>query len=122
LELRKQSISSEVNSHRCFRSPTKIDGAFLHPKGRRGWLEQRGSASGAGRGRAEVPVLVGGIVVIEAVIDEHGNVTGMRVISGHPMLIPSALTGVSKRRYESTVLDGEPTPVDLRVQITFSFL
>jgi protein TonB len=64
---------------------------------------------------------IGGIVVIEAVIDEHGNVTGMRVVSGHPMLIPSALTAVSKRRYEPTVLDGEPTPVDLRVEITFSF-
>jgi hypothetical protein len=37
------------------------------------------------------------------------------------MLIPSALTAVSKRRYEPTVLDGEPTPVDLRVEITFSF-
>jgi outer membrane biosynthesis protein TonB len=62
-----------------------------------------------------------GIVVIEAVIGEHGNVTGVRVISGHPMLIPSVLTAVSKRRYEPTVLDGEPTPVDLRVEITFSF-
>jgi protein TonB len=66
-------------------------------------------------------VHLSGVVVIEAVIDEHGNVTGMRVISGHPMLIPSALTAVSKRKYEPTVLDGEPTPVDLRVEITFSF-
>ena len=62
-----------------------------------------------------------GVVVIEAVIDEHGNVTGMRVVSGHPLLIPSAMSAVSKRRYEPTVLDGEPTPVDLRVEITFSF-
>jgi protein TonB len=62
-----------------------------------------------------------GVVVIEAVIDEHGNVTGMRVISGHPMLIPAALTAVSKRRYEPTVLDGEPTPIDLRVEVSFSF-
>ena len=62
-----------------------------------------------------------GVVVIEAVIDEHGTVTGMRVISGHPILIPSALTAVSKRKYEPTVLDGEPTPIDLRVEVTFSF-
>lgn len=62
-----------------------------------------------------------GVVVIEAVIDEHGKVTGMRVISGHPMLIPAALSAVSKRMYEPTVLDGEPTPIDLRVEVNFSF-
>jgi len=62
-----------------------------------------------------------GVVIIEAVIDEHGKVTGMRVVSGHPMLIPSALTAVSKRLYEPTVLDGVPTPIDLRVEINFSF-
>jgi protein TonB len=62
-----------------------------------------------------------GVVVIEAVIDEHGSVKGMRVISGHPLLIPSALSAVSKRRYEPTILDGEPTPIDLRVEVSFSF-
>ncbi len=62
-----------------------------------------------------------GMVVIEAIIDEHGNVTGMRVVSGHPLLIPSALAAVRQRRYEPTILDGEPTPIDLRVEIKFSF-
>jgi periplasmic protein TonB len=62
-----------------------------------------------------------GVVVIDAIIDEHGNVKGMRVISGHPLLIPAALSAVSKRRYEPTVLDGEPTPIDLRVEVSFSF-
>ncbi len=62
-----------------------------------------------------------GIVVIDAIIDEQGNVKGMRVISGHPLLIQAALTAVSKRRYEPTVLDGEPTPIALRVEVSFSF-
>ena len=62
-----------------------------------------------------------GSVIIEAIIDEHGNVKGMQVVSGHPLLIPAALSAVSKRRYEPTVLDGEPTPIDLRVEIRFSF-
>ena len=61
-----------------------------------------------------------GVVIIEAVIDEHGDVKGMRVISGHALLIPAALSAVSKRRYEPTVLDGEPTPIDLRVEVSFS--
>jgi periplasmic protein TonB len=74
----------------------------------------------------EYPVLarqsrLSGLVIIEAVIDEHGAVKGMRVVSGHPLLIPAALSAVSKRRYEPTVLDGEPTPIDLRVEIKFSF-
>jgi periplasmic protein TonB len=61
-----------------------------------------------------------GVVVIEAVIDEHGNVTGMRVVSGHPLLIPAAMRAVSKRKYQPTILDGEATPLDLRVEITFN--
>jgi protein TonB len=74
----------------------------------------------------EYPVLarqsrLSGVVIIEAVIDEHGKVTGMRVISGHALLIPAALSAVSKRKYEPTILDGEPTPIDLRVEISFSF-
>jgi protein TonB len=64
---------------------------------------------------------ISGVVVIEAVIDEQGKVTGMRVISGYPLLIPAALSAVSKRRYEPTILDGEPMPIDLRVEINFSF-
>lgn len=63
---------------------------------------------------------ISGVVVIEAIIDEHGNVTGMRAISGHPLLIQAALSAVSKRKYEPTILDGEPTPIDLRVEVSFS--
>ena len=60
-----------------------------------------------------------GIVVIEAIIDEHGNVVQEKVLSGHPLLVESALKAVSQRKYEPTVLDGQATPVDLRVEITF---
>ncbi len=62
-----------------------------------------------------------GVVIIEAIIDEYGNVKGMQVVSGHPLLINAAMSAVSKRKYEPTVLDGEPTPIDLRVEIKFSF-
>lgn len=74
----------------------------------------------------EYPVLarqarLSGVVIIEAIIDEHGDVRGMKVVSGHPLLIPAALNAVAKRRYEPTILDGEPTPINLRVEISFSF-
>ncbi len=63
---------------------------------------------------------IGGVVVIEAIIDEHGNVTSMHALSGHPLLIPAAMEAVSKRKYAPTILDGEPTPIDLRVEVTFT--
>jgi protein TonB len=62
-----------------------------------------------------------GIVVIEAIIDEQGKVTGMRVISGFPILIPAAMSAVSKRRYEPTIVNGQPTAIDLKLEISFNF-
>ena len=60
-----------------------------------------------------------GMVVIEAIIDEHGNVVQEKVVSGHPLLVQAAMKAVSQRKYEPTILDGEPTPVDLRVEVNF---
>ena len=62
---------------------------------------------------------VHGVVVIDAVIDEHGNVVREKVVSGHPLLLQAAMKAVSQRKYEPTILDGEPTPVDLRVEVNF---
>ena len=60
-----------------------------------------------------------GLVVIDAVIDEHGNVVQEKVVSGHPLLVQAAMKAVSERKYEPTILDGQPTPVDLRVEVNF---
>jgi protein TonB len=62
---------------------------------------------------------ISGTVVIEAIIDEHGNVVEAHIISGHPLLVAAALKAVSQRKYEPTILDGEPTPVSLRVEVNF---
>src|ERR1700676_645957 len=62
---------------------------------------------------------IAGIVVIEAIIDERGNVTEARAISGQPLLVAAALKAVSQRRYEPTIFDGEPTPIELTVEVTF---
>ena len=62
---------------------------------------------------------VHGMVVIDAIIDEHGSVVQEKVLSGHPLLVQAALKAVSERKYEPTILDGEPTPVDLRVEVNF---
>ena len=74
----------------------------------------------------EYPVLaqrshIAGVVVIEALIDEDGNVTEARVVSGHPLLITSALKAVSNRKYVPTYLDGLAMRVSLRVILSFDF-
>jgi len=63
---------------------------------------------------------VTGTVVIEAVIDEHGNVTQARVISGPGLLTHAALQAVMHRRYAPTILDGEPVPIRFDVTVAFN--
>jgi periplasmic protein TonB len=62
---------------------------------------------------------VSGTVVLEAVIDEKGNVTQVHVISGPPLLLQSALNAVSGRRYAPTILDGQPVSIRLNVRVDF---
>ncbi|MBI3663366.1 MAG: TonB family protein [Acidobacteria bacterium] len=60
-----------------------------------------------------------GDVVIDAVIDVKGNIVEMQVISGHPLLVPSALDALRKWKYQPTILNDEPVPVQLVVTIKF---
>jgi len=62
---------------------------------------------------------VQGTVLLDAVIDEQGNVTQVRVISGPPLLLASALKAVSERKYEPTILDGQPVAIRLNVTVEF---
>jgi protein TonB len=72
----------------------------------------------------EYPVLarhahVSGTVVVNAVIDEQGNVVGARAVSGHPVLIPAALNAVLQWKYEPTLLNGKPVAVEMEVTVYF---
>jgi periplasmic protein TonB len=60
-----------------------------------------------------------GTVILDAIIDEQGNVTQVRVISGPALLLASALKAVSERKYAPTVLDGEPVSIRLNVTVEF---
>jgi periplasmic protein TonB len=62
---------------------------------------------------------VQGTVIIDAVIDEHGNVVQAHVLSGPPLLIPSALATVVRWRYEPTTLNGEPISIAMHVEVHF---
>ncbi len=63
---------------------------------------------------------VSGTVVVNAVIDEHGNVVGARALSGHPLLIPAALKAVLQWKYEPTLLNGTPVAVEMEVTVHFN--
>jgi len=63
---------------------------------------------------------VWGTVVVNAVIDEHGNVVQARVLSGHPLLISAALKAVLQWKYEPTLLSGTPVAVEMEVTVHFN--
>jgi protein TonB len=60
-----------------------------------------------------------GSVVIDAIIDEHGNIIEMKIVSGPPLLIQAAMDAVKRWKYEPTYLNDEPVPVQLNVTVTF---
>ena len=60
-----------------------------------------------------------GVVVLHAIIDKEGKVAQLEVVSGHPLLVQSAIEAVRQWRYKPTQLNGEPVEVDTTIQVTF---
>jgi len=60
-----------------------------------------------------------GTVIVEAIIDEQGNVTQVHLISGPPLLVPSAMRAVEARKYAPTILDGQPVAIRLTVKVDY---
>jgi protein TonB len=61
-----------------------------------------------------------GNVVLHAIIDKDGKVAQLEVISGHPLLVQSALDAVKQWRYKPTLLNGDPVEVDTTITVTFT--
>jgi TonB family protein len=60
-----------------------------------------------------------GVVRMEVLIDKDGTVEDIKVMSGHPLLIESALMTVSRWRYQPTYLNGEPVLVQTEVDVNY---
>jgi len=60
-----------------------------------------------------------GNVVLHAIIDKDGKVSELQVISGHPLLVQSALEAVKNWRYRPTQLNGEAVEVDTTITVSF---
>ena len=63
---------------------------------------------------------VEGVVVIDCTIEPLGLVSGVQVLSGHPLLNQAALDAVRQWRYEPTRINGVPVPVVLTVTVRFN--
>jgi len=58
--------------------------------------------------------------LLEANINTEGTIEDLRVITGHPLLAPSAVEAVSQWRYQPTLLNGQPVPVVTTISVTFT--
>src|SRR5213082_1494162 len=61
-----------------------------------------------------------GQVVLQAEISKDGSIENLRLISGHPMLAPSAIEAVKQWRYKPYYLNGEPVEVETQITVIFS--
>lgn len=73
----------------------------------------------------EYPVLarqgrIQGVVTVDAVIDEHGNVVQVHAVDGQALLIPAAMKAVMQWKYEPTYLNGVAVPLELHATVSFS--
>ena len=60
-----------------------------------------------------------GEVIISAVIDSHGNVVDMKVVSGPPLLYSAAMKALGQWKFEPTYLNGEPVAIKWNASVKF---
>ena len=62
---------------------------------------------------------VEGVVIIEATIDEHGNVIHTQLLRSIQLLDDAALTAVRQWKFSPTLLNGVPVPIVMTVTVNF---
>jgi TonB family protein len=60
-----------------------------------------------------------GVVKLHAILGKDGSVQQLSVISGHPLLVQSALDAVRQWVYQPTLLEGKPVEVDTEIDVFF---
>jgi uncharacterized protein (TIGR02246 family) len=63
---------------------------------------------------------VAGLVKLHALIGKDGRLKKVEVVSGHPLLIQSAMDAVKQWQYEPTLLRGKTVVVDTEIDVIFS--
>jgi TonB family protein len=63
---------------------------------------------------------ISGVVKLAVVLAKDGTVSDIKVISGHPLFIPSTLEAVKNWVYQPTLLNGQPVEVATQIDVNFS--
>ena len=61
-----------------------------------------------------------GVVVLTAVIDAHGDVQDLILVSGDPFLAPAATEAVRQWKFKPYLLSGEPTNMETQISVSFT--
>lgn len=65
-------------------------------------------------------VRVQGVVTLEAIISKDGKIQQLHVLSGHPLLVPSAVEAVQQWVYSPTILNGKAVEVKTTIDVRFT--
>ena len=60
-----------------------------------------------------------GAVELRAIISKAGTIENLVVVSGHPMLVKSAIEAVRQWRYRAYLLNNEPIEVETEITVNF---
>jgi periplasmic protein TonB len=63
---------------------------------------------------------ISGVVRFNAVIGTDGRIQNLQLVSGHPLLVPSAQAAVTQWIYQPTLLNGEPVEVMTQIDVNFT--
>jgi periplasmic protein TonB len=63
---------------------------------------------------------ISGVVRFNAVIGTDGHIQNLQLVSGHPLLVPSAQAAVTQWVYQPTLLNGEPVEVMTQIDVNFT--
>jgi protein TonB len=61
-----------------------------------------------------------GTVRFNAIIGKDGTIQNLQMVSGHPLLVPSAQEAVRQWVYRPTLLNGEPVEVQTQIDVNFT--
>ncbi len=91
--------------------PLRVGGSVVAPRKRHNVNPTYPPVAAAAR--------VQGTVILEATIDEDGNVVNLSVLRSVPLLDGAALEAVRQWKYEPTLLNGSPVPILMSVSVRF---
>ena len=63
---------------------------------------------------------ISGTVKLHVIIAKDGKIQQIQVVSGHPLLVQSAIDAVRQWQYQPTLLNGQPVEVDTQIDVVFS--